>query len=211
MHRICPTRSRFPLCRTCFKQRGHWCRPADSLVLPSGSCADYRTRRRLGFARDKSRCDTHRVMFHKTSFPNGMTPPGQLSHRPRYCNLRGDVRHWYPVPDDMSEALGALLDCFNARYDSCRDMYDLALFCTCAWLISHFLALHPFADGNGRLAQILCSYVLAEHQPFPMPVCDAAHYLPSLLKAQSTGDIDALAACVAQSSCLAWKKLIDFL
>ena len=156
-------------------------------------------------------CDTHRVMFHKTSFPNGTTSPGQLSHRPRYCNLRGGVRHWYPVPDDMSEALGSLLDRFNARYDSCRDMYDLALFRTCAWLISHFLALHPFADGNGRLAQILCSYVLAEHQPFPVPVCDADHYLSSLLKAQSTGNVDALAACVAQSSCHGWKKFIDFL
>lgn len=150
-------------------------------------------------------CDTHRAMFQDNSFPAGMTPPGELSQRPRYCDLPDGTRLWYPVPDDMEEALASLLDYYNTRYDSRRDRYDLSLFRTCASLISHFLALHPFADGNGRLAQVLCSYALAEHHPFPVPVCDADNYLSRLMESQSSGDVDALAACVAQSSCRAWQ------
>lgn len=156
-------------------------------------------------------CDTHRAMFENSSFPTGMTPPGELSDRPRYSDLEGRTRHWYPVPKDMGEALASLLDSYNTRYDSCRGRYDAELFRTCAWFLCHFLALHPFADGNGRMAQLLCSYAMAQHHPFPVPVCDENDYLPSLLEAQSTGNLDALATCVASSVCRAWQIFDDFL
>ena len=76
-------------------------------------------------------CDTHRVMFQL--FPKGLTPPGKLSSRPRYCNLDDGNRQWYPVPDDMGEALTSLQDSYNARYDACRHQNDL--FRMCAWLL----------------------------------------------------------------------------
>ena len=151
-------------------------------------------------------CDTHRVMFQR--FPKRLTPTGKLSSRPRYCDLDATVRsaflssvfsdlddgnrHWYPVPDDMGEALTSLLDSYNARYDTCRHQNDL--FRTCAWLLSSFLVLHPFADGNGRMAQLLCSYAVFQ----PVPVCYEDDYLPALLEAQSTGKLVALTNCVAR-------------
>lgn len=156
-------------------------------------------------------CDTHRAMFQKNPFPMYMTPPGALSSRPRYCDLHGRARHWYPVPNDMSEALASLLDSYNARYDSCRDGYDTEFFRTCTWLLCRFLTLHPFADGNGRMAQLLCSYAMIQHHPFPVPVCYEYDYLPTLLDAQSSGNVDALAACVARSVCRAWRTFDDFL
>ena len=135
-------------------------------------------------------CDTHRVF---QRFRKGLTPPGKLSSRPRYCDLDDGNRHWYPVPDDMGEALTSLLDSYNARYDTCRHQNDL--FRTCACLLSSFLVLHPFADGDGRMAQVLCSYALFQ----PVPVCNEDDYLPTLLEAQSTGKLVALTNCVARS------------
>lgn len=162
-----------------------------------------------GFLETSLVCDTHRVMFEGTTSSLGMTPPGELSNRPRYCNLGGNKRHWYPVPNDMNEALASLLDRYNARYDSCSGRYNCDLFRASAWLLAHFLALHPFADGNGRLAQIVCSYVFVKHHPFPVPVCDSNNYLSTLFEAQTSGDIDALAVCVAQGSCDAWEYFMS--
>lgn len=156
-------------------------------------------------------CDVHRVLFGKTTLPSGKTPPGQLSDRPRFTDVAGRKRHWYPRPTDMSVALATVLDIYNAKYDSCRGMYDVELFRSSAWLICHFLALHPFGDGNGRLCHILFSYAMAEYQPFPVPVCEVNNYLAILLDAQETGEIDSLAACVARGTCCAWESFFGFL
>ena len=150
-------------------------------------------------------CDTHRELFRTMLFPPGNTPPGRVSDRPRYVDVTGRKRHWYPTPSDMNAALITLLDAYNTRYESHRGAYDLTLFRTCAWFFCRFPALHPFGDGNGRLCHILCSYAMAEYQPFPMPVCEEDDYLTLLLEAQATRDIDPLVTCVACSTCRAWE------
>lgn len=151
-------------------------------------------------------CDAHRFLFRMSPFPKGMTPAGQLSEKPRCAtDLRGNL-HWYPVPMDMNVALTSLLDRYNGRYDACRGAYDFALFDTCSWLFCHFLALHPFADGNGRLCHILCSYAAMGHQPFPVAVCEEEDYLSALMLAQQTDDLGPLTVCVARSTCRAWQS-----
>lgn len=154
-------------------------------------------------------CDTHRVLFEETIVPPNMTRPGHLSNRPRYADVKGYARHWYPVPEDMDSALVSLFDEYNVRYDSCRGAYDKELFLTCAWLTCRFLALHPFGDGNGRLCQILCNYAMTEYHPFPVAFCDTDDYLSLLIKAQATGNVLPLATNMALSTCLAWQSFMN--
>lgn len=165
--------------------------------------------RELGLLESTLVCDTHRVLFKETIVPPNMTRPGQLSNRPRYADLKGYARHWYPVPEDMDSALASLFDEYNVRYDSCRGAYDMNLFVTCAWLTCRFLALHPFGDGNGRLCQILCNYAMAEYHPFPVAFCDTDDYLPLLIRGQATGNVLPLATNMALSTCLAWQSFMN--
>jgi len=39
-----------------------------------------------------------------------------------------------------------------------------------AWLLYEFLEVHPFADGNGRMARVLVSNILAYFYPVPVPI-----------------------------------------
>ena len=154
-------------------------------------------------------CDTHRVMFKETIVPQNKTSPGQLCNRPRYADLKGYARHWYPVPEDMDSALVSLFDEYNMRYDRCHDVYDINLFLTCAWLTYRFLALHPFGDGNGRICQILCNYAMAKYHPFPIAFCDTDDYLSLLISAQTTTNVLPLATNMASSTCRAWQLFMN--
>ena len=52
---------------------------------------------------------------------------------------------------------------------------------------------------------------MIQHHPFPVPVRSEYDYLPIVLDAQSTGNVDALATCVGQRFCRAWQTFHDFL
>ena len=45
-----------------------------------------------------------------------------------------------------------------------------------AHFMSHFLFIHPFENGNGRVARLLLSWILAPTCILPLPVYASAHY-----------------------------------
>ncbi|TAK37234.1 MAG: Fic family protein [Saprospiraceae bacterium] len=51
-----------------------------------------------------------------------------------------------------------------------------------AWLHHAFVAIHPFQDGNGRMARLLASLVLIKHELFPLTVIrdEAMRYFDAL-------------------------------
>ena len=114
-------------------------------------------------------CEIHRVIFEE----DGIARAGRLSSLPRKTFWKG-AWHWYPHPDNMEVALDELCEGFNVRqFWGCKPDQQ------CAWFLVYFLALHPFSDGNGRVAHVLASNIL---QQGPIPFCDHPDFVESLIR-----------------------------
>ncbi|HUQ90807.1 MAG TPA: Fic family protein [Bryobacteraceae bacterium] len=63
-----------------------------------------------------------------------------------------------------------------------------------AWLHHAFTQIHPFQDGNGRVARLLASYVFIRHHYFPLVVTDRERttYIRALEEADQSGDLGPL-------------------
>ena len=86
-----------------------------------------------------------------------------------------------------------------------------SLFKISTLLLSDFLKLHPFFDGNGRLARLMCNYLLSVVNPFAVPLCvDNARYIKALIDAQRFKDYNALFSIVLYSNYNAWLKFNNF-
>ncbi len=72
---------------------------------------------------------------------------------------------------------------------------DVAAELEAAWLHHRFAQIHPFQDGNGRVARALASLVLIREGWFPLVVAssDRVRYLDNL-KAADSGDLRPLAS-----------------
>ena len=97
----------------------------------------------------------HSILM-KNSFDANNKPIANGEFRTTACYSAGT---WitYPPPEWIKRGLEALLNEFNTQVSTrtARSKINAAthLFC-------NFLALHPFQDGNGRVARILLSYSL---------------------------------------------------
>ncbi|CAM6090762.1 unnamed protein product [Calypogeia fissa] len=78
-------------------------------------------------------------------------------------------------------------------------------FLACAWLQRTFLRIHPFADGNGRVARIISSVPLLKAGLPPLVVSSArkASYFDTLIEADKTENILPLASYLKEEMGLA--------
>ncbi|XP_045165664.2 uncharacterized protein LOC123529401 [Mercenaria mercenaria] len=115
---------------------------------------------------------THRILMEGVMKENQM--PGRFSTNDRKANFKGQ-EYWYPKFEEeifAEEAVQTLIDKVNdimddIRYKTVSDEEKYKLYFKCSSLFLFvFLTLHPFADGNGRLARLLASYNLLTFSPF---------------------------------------------
>jgi len=97
---------------------------------------------------------------------------------PRLCPSRSIV-------DDELPVLCAVVTDFCARWKTgkpeSRTDTVLHLFALAAFTQFHFVDLHPFADGNGRMCRYVCKYLLESCLPLPFPMYDSRdEYLAAL-------------------------------
>ncbi|XP_053391288.1 uncharacterized protein LOC128554084 [Mercenaria mercenaria] len=119
---------------------------------------------------------THRILMQGVMKETQM--PGRFSTNDRKANFKGK-EYWYPTFEDeifADVAVQTLVDKVNDIMDNIRyknvsdeEKYKLYFKCSSLFLFV-FLTLHPFADGNGRLARFLASYNLLTFSPFMTPV-----------------------------------------
>lgn len=135
---------------------------------------------------------------------------GRCSSLDRYTinPLNGHV-HMYPKLEtgDGERTLQLILDRYNdaiMRSLKINDNYARTeqVFKCAAFLLQSVLDLHPYADGNGRVARLLCNYVLRTITPFDTPIVGTCMYAVSKDRGHCPIHLTAL---LVESSQQTWK------
>ncbi len=91
--------------------------------------------------------------------------------------VRDGVTYKYCPPEHVATEMDRLVDLHAAHLAQ-----DVPAEVQAAWLHHRFTQIHPFQDGNGRLARAIASLVLIKHGLFPLVVTrdDRTAYLDAL-------------------------------
>ena len=122
--------------------------------------------------------ELHKILT-KGLLPRELTP-GEFS-----TNLRGagsgSETHIYPhfLEAKFAEAaVQSIIDKYHLELDNIKrkirtgvtkELVEIIFKVAASFLFS-FTGIHPFPDGNGRMARLICSYILQLICPFPTPV-----------------------------------------
>ncbi len=115
--------------------------------------------------------------------------PGEYKSSPNNVRLpNGDIFFFASV-EDTPPRMAALMDWLRQELES-PTLHPVAL---AAKLHHDFVLIHPFGDGNGRVARLLVNYVLMRHGYLPLIVRteDKANYLTALQLADA-GELSTL-------------------
>lgn len=113
---------------------------------------------------------------------------GQYKTRPNSVITRYGDRFEYASPEETPSLMGDLVDWYNAsEQEGSLSPVELA-----ALFHYRYIRIHPFEDGNGRIARLMANYILARHG-WPMIVIrnrKKLEYLEALHRSdQKTGKI----------------------
>ena len=90
---------------------------------------------------------------------------GQYKTRPNSVITRYGDRFEYASPEETPALMTDLVDWYNqAEADGKLSPVELAIL-----FHYRYIRIHPFEDGNGRIARLLVNYILAKHD-YPMVV-----------------------------------------
>jgi len=118
---------------------------------------------------------------------------GRYKERPNNPRRRNGTLHTYCPPLRVQDEMERLLRWYG---DASTDVAPEVL---AAWLHHRFTRIHPFQDGNGRVARALASLVFLRSQLFPLLVRDRDRetYIHALESADA-GDLAPLVGFFAQ-------------
>lgn len=139
--------------------------------------------------------------FWKDAVTLGGTPTrkrieiGQYKTSPNSVQLKNGKIHEYASPEETPALMGDLLNWYNSSIDQLHPVQLAAEF------HYRFVSIHPFDDGNGRVARLIMNYILLKNDYPPVIIKseDKENYLTALQKAD-TGDIKSLIEYVEEQA-----------
>ena len=148
----------------------------------------------------------HKVLLKEPYENDAITPDGQPVKRRiaigEYKTQPNNVRtstgeiYYFTPPDQVKSAMGDLIDWYRRQED--EDEHPIIIAATFHY---RFIRIHPFDDGNGRMARLLMNMILIKHgyTVAIVPIEERSQYIGMLEQADKTEDltefITYIAAC----------------
>ena len=160
--------------------------------------------------------ELHALMTAHQPTTEAMTPDGVVTEvelrrgeykvHPNHPRRNGTVYAYCP-PEQVAPEMARLL----AMHDE-HEARGLAPEVSAAWLHHRFTQIHPFQDGNGRIARALASLVLIRAGLFPLvvPIGQKTGYLDALERADA-GDLRPLTLLVSRRQQAAHRRASELL
>jgi len=120
---------------------------------------------------------------------------GKYKTTPNSVQLKNGIIHEYASPEETPSLMGDLLSWYNSNINTLHPVQLAAEF------HYRFVCIHPFDDGNGRVARLIMNYILLKNN-YPVVIIkseDKESYLTALQKAD-TGDIEFLIEYIEKQS-----------
>tara|TARA_R110002096_G_scaffold431481_1_gene646748 strand:- start:23 stop:1411 length:1389 start_codon:yes stop_codon:yes gene_type:complete len=123
--------------------------------------------------------------YWKEAVTNDSTPtskriiPGEYKKMPNHVRLKNGEVFEYTNPEDVVAEMSSLIQWYRENKETMHPVQIAAEF------HYKFVCIHPFDDGNGRVARLIMNYILISND-YPLVVIksdDKSNYLKSLRKA----------------------------
>lgn len=146
----------------------------------------------------------HRVLLKEPYEIDAITPDGQPTKRlitiGQYKTQPNNVKtstgeiYYYTPPDQVKPAMGDLIDWY--RMAESEGEHPIVVAATFHY---RFVRIHPFDDGNGRMARLLMNMILIKHgyTVAIIPIQERNRYISTLEQADKTEDLVQFIAYVA--------------
>ena len=138
----------------------------------------------------------HRVLLKEPYETEAMTPDGRRTMRPitlgEYKTTPNNVKtstgetYYFTPPEQVKPAMTDLLDWYRAQEAASEHPVIIA-----ATFHYRFVRIHPFDDGNGRMARLIMNLILIKHG-YTVAIVQSderARYLEELERADQTEDL----------------------
>jgi len=114
--------------------------------------------------------------------------PGQYKTRPNHVRTSTGAVHYYATPAETPAKMGELIAWYRRELDASA-LHPLILAATFHY---QFVTIHPFDDGNGRMARLLMNLILmqAGFPPVIVRTDNKQTYLLALEKADADDDLE---------------------
>ena len=110
----------------------------------------------------------HRLLLKEPYKTPAETPDGNLTERtitlgeyktvPNNVRTSTDETYYFTPPEQVKQAMGDLIDWYRAKEREAEHPIVIA-----ATFHYRFVRIHPFDDGNGRMARLLMNMILIKH------------------------------------------------
>lgn len=140
--------------------------------------------------------ELHRILLVEPYEVDAVTADGRPTHRriaigqyktaPNHVRTSTGEMHYYASPEETPALMGDLMAWYRREAES-GALHPLLLAATFHY---RFVAIHPFDDGNGRMARLLMNLLLMQHGYVPIVIrLESRGYYLLALETADAGDL----------------------